>query len=648
MVERVEHVIRGLRPGRLPQALAVVGYQLETEDWPGAPGSKRVHLPEAYLTVLRRRGTGPRSAAGYQCHGAAELLEHLAALCRPRCKPVVLTSGALSLWSAAGLWERCTAGEWLLTAPRRGRPAAAPGKGRPPWRGFVCLEDPPFVCELQHAQTGGRLILLDTANFAWTCPEQVQGAAERARETLAWLDEWLLTLERLRLGSWCQTLAAQAYRGYLTSYYRSPITVHSEPELLRLERLAYFGGRCECSFIGRAVNLLDDSPRAGFHGYAVPQRWCPGGIYRLDVNSAYSHVAALDTVPASRAHWYRNGCETGTLRGMRGLRLLAAVTVSTTLPVVPWSAWRDRELTRVLQSAPPGPPPRPGEDDVYFPVGTFRTVLAGPELELLLESGDVLACHAVALYDRADLFSSFSSALWKERRAAKAEGRTRTLAALKLLPCVLIGRFAQQSRRWQDTAAEPTVAPWCQWDALDPESGLPVRWRALSWRVQRQEPAGETAESCPAIAAWVTSLARVYLWHLMQEAGRSDVLYCDTDSLWVTRDGLDRLTAAGRIAPDQLGGLKEEAHYLWAEFIGPKHYATAEGLTCAGLPAAATTTDGRHWRWLRAEGFAGALPDGRPPAGRLDPASRRAPYGYHYGTVLQDGTVIPLRLGGAV
>jgi hypothetical protein len=57
------------------------------------------------------------------------------------------------------------------------------------------------------------------------------------------------------------------------------------------------------------------------------------------------------------------------------------------------------------------------------------------------------------------------------------------------------------------------------WYQPAPDGGKPDRFRSQAGLVQRCEEGGETGESCPMIAAYITSLARCKLWQLIQAAG---------------------------------------------------------------------------------------------------------------------------------
>jgi len=62
----------------------------------------------------------------------------------------------------------------------------------------------------------------------------------------------------------------------------------------------------------------------------------------------------------------------------------------------------------------------------------------------------------------------------------------------------------------------------------------------------------------------------MYLWQLIMTAGRKNVLYVDTDSLFVTEEGLANLRTF--IDPKRLGALKVEGETDYLEISAPKVY----------------------------------------------------------------------------
>jgi len=74
--------------------------------------------------------------------------------------------------------------------------------------------------------------------------------------------------------------------------------------------------------------------------------------------------------------------------------------------------------------------------------------------------------------------------------------------------------------------------------------------------IQEESTEAEGRNSHPAIAAHVTAFGRILLWRLINQAGRENVFYSDTDSLFVNKVGLDRLS--NQLDKDNLGALKIE------------------------------------------------------------------------------------------
>jgi hypothetical protein len=105
-----------------------------------------------------------------------------------------------------------------------------------------------------------------------------------------------------------------------------------------------------------------------------------------------------------------------------------------------------------------------------------------------------------------------------------------------MLNC-LPGKLGQVGRSWVDAPPRPDEGPYATWYAPGPD-GHPVRHRSLAWHVQREEVTGETEESIPAMAAWITSAGRMRLLEAIRAAGWAETYYCDTDAVMVSNIGL--------------------------------------------------------------------------------------------------------------
>src|SRR5262249_11479721 len=124
---------------------------------------------------------------------------------------------------------------------------------------------------------------------------------------------------------------------------------------------------------------------------------------------------------------------------------------------------------------------------------------------------------------------------------------------------------------------------------IDLVTGRKYRNRHIAGLILSREPSGESRYSHPAIAAHVTAYGRVLLWELLESAGIQHVHYMDTDSLHVTRQGLENL--APYLSPTELGKLKIEKKVDTAVYYGPKDYELDGMRKIKGVSKTAVETD---------------------------------------------------------
>jgi DNA polymerase type B, organellar and viral len=338
---------------------------------------------------------------------------------------------------------------------------------------------------------------------------------------------WFEFLADYDLGGFARTLAAQSLRAFRHRFMSHSILIDNHPYATALSRESYHGGRTECFFLGRVK----------------------GPIHVLDINSQYPAVMRDNHFPTVLRLFARNVTLSELRRWLLSKCVVARVELETDVP---------RFAHRV------------GER-LCFPVGRLKAVLTTPDLIGCLKRGELKAVHEAAVYDRAPIFFSFVEEIYKLRQGAVAAGDSTKAYLLKILLNSLYGKFAQSGRVWEkigDTA-DTDVRSWVD---LDYETGERRSYRQFAGAIQTLEKQPESSQSHPAIASHVTAYARELLWRLMERAGPRNVYYCDTDSLWVSQGGLDRLQ--GDVDASRLGALKLEGTYPWAIFRGAKDYET--------------------------------------------------------------------------
>lgn len=413
------------------------------------------------------------------------------------------------------------------------------------------------------------------------------------RAVTRWVD--MLALEDL--GGFASTLAGQAMRTWRHRFMKDQVLIDDNENALSLARAAYLGGRTEL----------------------FRQGVIKGRVHCIDINSMYPGVMSGRLYPTRLIGFDRALPERTFIKYRATSATVAKVLLRTEEPIYP----------RIIDGR------------LCFPVGTFWAHLAGPELGYAFDHGHVVRFDSLAVYHQGELFTEFIDFFYRKRLAAKAAGDTLTTYFLKILMNSLYGKFGQRGRVWEEsgTTEDERARAWIEYDVA---TGVIRRCRQLAGLVQVKSEAGESSESMPAIAAYVTSYARLELYRLILLAGWDNILYCDTDSLFVTDEGFAHL--AGFIDPNRLGAAKHEWTSEHVHIRGLKDYTVGERTKIKGVRKTATWLSDSE---LVQDGWSGLR--GQLRAEDLDnaytrPVRKHLTREYSKGSIGKDGRVSPLRL----
>ena len=375
-------------------------------------------------------------------------------------------------------------------------------------------------------------------------------------------------LEKHNLGNWGPTLPSQAFHAYRHRFMPHKIVIHGNSEALAMERESYHGGRTSVFFQG----VKTGEP---FH--------------KLDVNSMYPYIMKEHPFPV-RYYAIRTGISLERLREkLNRFDCVARVTLNTDIPVYP-----------VLIA-----------NHLIYPVGRFTTTLTTPEVKFALDHNHLEACHRVSLYERAKIFEDYVSEFYRLKVQYTREGNKPFRTLTKLYLNSLYGKFGQLSTNWEEM--ENPIADLLECTSMrDHETGESWQLYRFGSRLWRMQATGESSNSFPAIAAHVTAYARLYLWELIEKAGRKHVFYCDTDSLIVDSFGLAQL--GGYLDDVRLGALKIEEQADTLEIRSPKHYALGNHWKRKGVPSKARYLGDNTWETVNFPSFKSQnKPDNKAP-----------------------------------
>lgn len=424
-----------------------------------------------------------------------------------------------------------------------------------------------------------------------------QRLKQDVQDMFSTVTDWWSFLRTNDLGGFSPTIGAQSIRVWRHKYMTHPILIDCHDDALALARKGLYGGRVECGYIG------------SFNGT----------FHHLDINSSYAAAMRHLQVPIRLiGHTGRASIE-DVIQWIRHGVAVADVTLRSDKPVFPV-----RESNRLL-----------------FPVGRFRTVLAGAELESAVSQGLVESVHECAVYEGLPAFNAYMTALWDNRLACKDSDQLADADKWKFLMAAFYGKWCQSGKTWEqvDTTDDDDMRSWTDIDMVD---HVIHEYRQFGGVIQERMREKESSESHPAIAACVTASARQRLWQLMQQAGLENVFYVDTDSLLVNTMGFRRLY--DEIDDRKLGGLKITGVYADIQIISAKHYRIGQELRVSGMSKERLVTDAGVVHQRTVQQFAAKIAGGFSRAFQTFTQKKTFTPKYDKGVVGPGGRVQPIQL----
>ena len=322
------------------------------------------------------------------------------------------------------------------------------------------------------------------------------------------------------LGNFMPTIAGQAWTAFKHRFMKDELLVHNYSKILEMEKQSYRGGRCEAFRIGK----FED-------------------VYYLDINSMYPYVMKEYEYPTKLvSSKIVENCSLDDIRETldAGLFVLADCNLLMKKPVI---ACKRKKL--------------------IFPIGKVKQTLTSPEIEYLLDNpdcGEIVKVNKTVSYSKAKIFSDYVDYFYKLRKSGVSSAQE---AMIKVLLNSLYGKFGQH------TSSSPILVTdgdlirmylniMKETGSFEVSTGLKEKYVKLGDKLYhvKSDDTGFARDSIPIIASTVTAFSRNMLYGTMKKAGTENVLYCDTDSVFVNADGYENLK--GEIDSKKLGKLKLE------------------------------------------------------------------------------------------
>lgn len=367
---------------------------------------------------------------------------------------------------------------------------------------------------------------------------QCKMKAATVRDAVLQIFNWI---EGENLGPFRPTGSGQSYSGYRRRFISGRLLVHDDTQRLELERQAMWTGRCEAWRHGKLTG---------------------GPFVEYDMQAAYCTIAAECEVPTVARRVVSQPSTQRLTRLLQQYAILAECTVTTDVPVVP---------TRM-------------GDRTVWPVGTFRTVLWDPELQLALDYASKVQVDRIWLYERGPALQDF--ARWV---LDGMQGQTQVYGlvpqrVLKHWSRCLVGRMGLRFRAWEKFGWQhPPDLRLVTY--VDIEEGTSTDMLIAGNDRLILSDMMESTESLPQVPAWIMSECRARLWRAMVTYGLDRITYVDTDSMILNMESGYYTPVPGYAL--EANGWTVKGTYKSMTIHGPRNLVCETDRRVSGLPLTA-------------------------------------------------------------
>lgn len=425
---------------------------------------------------------------------------------------------------------------------------------------------------------------------------------ERCRADVDILHTAMLTLmewwDKNGLGNWTLTGSASGWNAMRHIPTPRDILIRPDDTECDHDRRAIYGGRRNIWQSGRRDN---------------------GHFAEIDIFKAYTSVCRYFPLPVGRQCTFTSLPITHKWLDCNRWGVIAECTVSTDIPRVP---------VRIANS-------------VWYPVGRFNTVLAGPDIRELRDNGCLESVGAGWLHQLGHALRPWAN--WCLASLADETGAVPEVARMvhRVWARSAIGKWAQRGFQVIQLGPSPNEG-WNHEEAWHHRKGVPASIVDFAGTRYQVAAVNQSDNAYPAILAFVESYVRVAIGRAISVVGDADMVSCDTDGYIANARGIHTLGDVNdAIAPL---AVRVKRHYTKVHIIGPQHMQLDNEQRRAGIPSSAKPRpDGKlHAQtWPK---LAWQLSNGRAGAYVRPHQTYRVAATYAPGWLLSDGSVVPVEM----
>lgn len=497
--------------GSWPRSWLVLTVQPSLSAQSGSPRLRSSGLASWCAELLERTSKGLRTVRVVDGFAATEFWNLLSGWLPAGEPHWIIGEYGVREWTLLGLWQQLLLGriEVADTGPIRRRVEHDKGMGREP--GMFMTADPPTAGRFRISEGGGIFTWVSARNYGRMPEPDSVPLVERCSRLAGWCCRIDAALHDIDIPGWKPTLGGMAWIGWRKTYAGEPLYRSRSSAVVQLEKAARAGG------------IIRPAPKG-----RVWER-----CYHLDARGLYSFIAAHYDLPT--------GVDAVDTEGRIGVDQ----------PDGPIGV----ALSSVELKAGCGRFPVRGSHGVRYPAGPCNAVLASPELCAAVRMGLVARVKQTVLYTLDEPLAAFEKRLYSFRCQAESAGDKDLAALAKGLGVAIIGKFAGRAELWEECSPDYNDPLFGRWWGQD-EKGRAVVYEATPAGVARCRFVGDSWNSLPAVALWIWSAGRCWMWERIDAAGTDNVIYCHTDGIIVTEEGALRLEEKGLIKDQVWGQLR--------------------------------------------------------------------------------------------
>jgi len=364
-----------------------------------------------------------------------------------------------------------------------------------------------------------------------------------------------------------------------------PVVIDPDPDGRANDRLAIYGGRRE----------------TWRHGQLPP-----GQYAELDFERAYQTIMASCALPRKRGRWFDSLPTDSRLLDDPAHQwgVIAECEIETDVP-----RWPCRIPVTASQLPPAAPdsttdPVTDPKTRVFYPVGRFRTVLAGPDIAEAKRLGCLRAVGRGQVHQLGRAARPWAT--WS--LAAQDDPATPPIVrlALKHQGRAVAGKWA--ARAWTKTViGASTTYGWAYEDCYINQTRTRGAIIDLAGTKFLSVPGTDGDNAYPATLAWIESYTRVALGRAIAALGAGTVVQCDTDGMiadigmiaaaaTIAEAGARQGSEASAGLPIALASvngltvplrLRPKTIYRHVEITGPQHLTLDGHKKWSGIPGSA-------------------------------------------------------------